>query len=336
VNTYRAASSFAPPSVASDAVGRFVVVWAAWPSPNGDTSGYGIVGQRYDAMGARQGGEFSVNSTTTGYQGRPAVASDASGNFVVVWHSRAVGGPWNPSPFDVFGQRYDSAGAAVGAEFRVNSYTTGDQSAPAVASHADGSFLVAWSGNTDGSFYPDVFAQRYDSSGQPQGSEFRVNTYTTRSQAVPSATVDADGNVVIVWSSYRQDGSSYGVFGQRYDAAGVARGGEFQINTYTTGRQGSLTLCSLSVASSSDGGFVVVWDSSGQDGLSSAVFGRRYDSSGAPRGPEFRVNASTAGHGTGAIAAQPDGGFVVAWESWGIFGQRFSDGPDLIFADGFE
>jgi hypothetical protein len=49
------------------------------------------------------------------------------------------------------------------------------------------------------------------------------------------------------------------------------------------------------------------------------------------------VNSSTAGwQGTGAIAAQPDGGFVVVWPFWGILGQRISDGPDLIFADGFE
>jgi hypothetical protein len=105
VNTYRPAPLYAP-SVASDAEGRFVVVWAVYASPYWDTSGYGIVGQRYDAMGARQGGEFRVNSTTTGDQIRPAVASNASGNFVVVWHSRAGVTPSGyDSPFDVFGQR---------------------------------------------------------------------------------------------------------------------------------------------------------------------------------------------------------------------------------------
>ena len=41
---------------------------------------------------------------------------------------------------------------------------------------------------------------------------------------------------VITWSSYGQDGSQSGVLAQRYNAAGVAEGGEFQVNSYTTGR----------------------------------------------------------------------------------------------------
>jgi hypothetical protein len=101
-------------------------------------------------------------------------------------------------------------------------------------------------------------------------------------------------------------------------------------------------LSPLAVASSSDGGFVVVWDSwnqsgADQDGSSYGVFARRYDSSGATTGPDFGVNSyTTGGQRNGTVAAQPDGGFVVVWQSLGIFGQRISNDPDLIFADGFE
>lgn len=35
--------------------------------------------------GSPRGTEFQVNTTTTGYQGYPAVAADAIGNFVVAW-----------------------------------------------------------------------------------------------------------------------------------------------------------------------------------------------------------------------------------------------------------
>jgi hypothetical protein len=57
------------------------------------------------------------------------VATEARGGFVVVWQSFSQDGSY----FGVFGQRYDSNGAASGSEFQVNTYTARDQSAAAVA-----------------------------------------------------------------------------------------------------------------------------------------------------------------------------------------------------------
>jgi hypothetical protein len=112
----------------------------------------------------------------------------------------------------------------AGGEFRVNTYTTDRQSGPVVAMDSAGSFVVLWSSKTqDGSLF-GVFGQRYDAMGVPRGDEFRVNTYTTNSQLVPAVAVDGAGNFVVVWDSFAQDGSSYGVFGRRYDAAGAQRG----------------------------------------------------------------------------------------------------------------
>jgi hypothetical protein len=52
--------------------------------------------------------------------------------------------------------------------------------------------------------------------GNPLGPEFRVNTYTTTAQALPSVASGSSGSFVVVWQSYTQDGSAYGVVGQRY------------------------------------------------------------------------------------------------------------------------
>ena len=49
----------------------------------------------------------------------------------------------------------------------------------------------------------------------PVGPEFRVNAYTTERQQKP-AVAGSSGNFVVVWHSLNQDGSSMGVFGQRY------------------------------------------------------------------------------------------------------------------------
>jgi hypothetical protein len=49
----------------------------------------------------------------------------------------------------------------------------------------------------------------------------------------------------------------------------VSGGSEFQVNTWTTDDQSSPSVTSLS-----NGGFVVVWESNGQDGDGYGVYGR--------------------------------------------------------------
>src|SRR6266581_1002988 len=91
---------------------------------------------------------------------------------------------------------------------------------------------------------------------QAAGPEFRVNSFTTGYQDNPSVALDRKGNFVVSWNSLFQDGSSWGVFAQRYDAGGSAAGGEFRVNTYTTSYQ-----VYPWVSRSTSGNFVVVWAS---------------------------------------------------------------------------
>jgi hypothetical protein len=264
VNTYTTDEQRYP-AVAMDPVGNFVVVWASFAPQDGSFSA--VFGQRHDAAGVRQGGEFQVNTYTTSFQSRPRVAMDAVGNFVVAWESSGQDGYFGA----VLGQRYDAAGAPRGSEFQVNTYTTHDQYAAVVVMDAVGNFVVAWTSGKGDGYGRGVFGQRYDAAGARQGEEFQVNTYTTDDQRRPAVSMDAVGNFVVVWRSLTQDGDSYGIFGQRYDAAGAPRGSEFQVNTYTTNHQSY-----PAVGSDAAGNFVVVWQSLTQDGSGDGIFGRRY------------------------------------------------------------
>ena len=277
VNSYTTAKQVGP-AVASDANGNFVVVWT---SHYQDGSDYGIFGQRFSAAGLPQGSEFQVNSYATGNQYRPRVASDANGNFVVVWESVGQDG----SGYGVFGQRFNAAGVPQGSEFQVNSYTTGSQFDTAVASYATGNFVVVWRSSGQDGCADCIFGQRFDASGIPQASEFQVNSYTAGGQFLPEVASDASGNFVVVWTSNGQDGSCFGVFGQRFHAFGLPLGSEFQVNSFTTGNQAF-----PAVASDATGNFVVVWQSYGQDGSGYGVFGQRFNASGVPQGSEFRAS----------------------------------------------
>jgi hypothetical protein len=235
VNTYTTNFQYYP-DVAVDADGDFVVVWQSQGSAGGDIDS-SVQGQRYDSSGNAVGSEFQVNTYTTDSQGQPTVGVDADGDFVVVWEGYGGGGTGA-----IWGQRYDSSGNAVGAEFQVNDYTTGYQSIASVAVDADGDFVVAWESSDSAGSDLDwsVQGQRYDASGNAVGAQFQVNTYTTNYQFVPSVAADANGNFVVVWSSAGSAGgdtSSYSVQGQRYDASGIAVGAQFQVNTHTTSYQ---------------------------------------------------------------------------------------------------
>ena len=267
------------------------------------------------------GPEFRVNTYTTGYHWYPAVAMDAAGDFVVTWDSYGQDG----SGYNVHAQRYNAAGVPQGPEFRVNTYTTGNQRYSTVAMDAAGDFVVTWdSYGQDGSGI-SVYAQRYDKTGAPQGSEFRVNTYTT-DRYFPVVAMDVAGDFVVAWTSIGQDGDGYGIYAQRYTAAGAPQGSEFRVNTYTTSHQWV-----PAVAMDAVGDFVVTWTSYGQDGDSWGIYAQRYDKMGAPQGSEFRVNTYTTSHQywpTVAMDAASD--FVITWMSygqdgdgWGIYAQRY-------------
>ena len=326
VNTFTTGSQFSP-SVATLASGDFVI---AWRSPQ-DNSNYGVFARRFSSTGAPLANEFQVNTYTLFQQRFPRIAADDDGDFVIAWQTFPN---QDGSGYGISAQRFSSAGAFLGTEFQVNTYTPGYQRYPSVAVSASGDFLVAWqSAGQDGSGF-GVFAQRFSSAGSPLAAEFQVNSYTLNNQSsVSVAAVDDDGFVVAWESSGSQDGVGYGVFGRRLSSAGAPLAAEFQINTYTPAEQFGPT-----VAVEPDGDFVVTWTSgAGQDGSANGIFARRFSSAGLPQATEFQVNTySTNTQRTPSVAAGVDGDFVVAWWSsnqdgsyYGVFAQRFAESRAL-------
>ncbi|RUS68618.1 hypothetical protein EGW08_023620 [Elysia chlorotica] len=209
---------------------------------------------------------------------------------------------------------------------QVNTYATNGQSYPSITSLSDGGYVVAWSSYDQDGSADGIYLQRYDSSGAAVGSETLVNTYTTDSQSLPSITSLSDGGYVVAWTSSGQDGSYYGIYLQRYNSSGAAVGSETLVNTYTTSTQYEPSITSLS-----DGGYVVAWSSSGQNGSGYGIYLQRYNSSGAAVGSETLVNTyTTNGQSYPSITSLSDGGYVVTWHSngqdgsgYGIYSKRY-------------
>ena len=108
------------------------------------------------------------------------------------------------------------------------------------------------------------------------------------------------------------DGSEFGVFGQRYDEFGNAMGDRFQINTHTLNDQ-----MDSDVTLDSNGDLVVTWQSENQGGDDSGIYIQKFEltTTGVSKvGNEEKVNTLNSEVKDPEITALTDGNVVVTWE----------------------
>jgi len=143
--------------VACGTSGTFVVIWHTNKVPAVD--GVDILGQRYTALGRKTGAIFRVNSVAAGDQRDPAVATDAAGNFVVVWESRGA-----DATSSIVGRRFKANGTADGADFVIRAQGE-DEPMPGDADvafvGATGDFVVVWLSGPE-----DVVGRRFKTTSK--------------------------------------------------------------------------------------------------------------------------------------------------------------------------
>lgn len=165
-------------------------------------------------------------------------------------------------------------------------------------------------------------------------SDTLINT-KRKSTFNPSVDALSSGGFVISWeaSGESPDESDSGIFARLYDARGIAQSEEFLVNTFTDSFQDNPFVAGLK-----NGGFIVGWESSFQDGSGNGIYAQRFNFKGEALGGEFRVNTQTIGDQDNiSIAALNDGGFIITWRSdtpsgigSGIYAQHFNaDGEKL-------
>ncbi|MBR8827026.1 MAG: hypothetical protein DSM107014_03810 [Gomphosphaeria aponina SAG 52.96 = DSM 107014] len=299
--------------------GGFVVTWRSFGQDGSDD---GVFARVYDADGEPQGEEFQINTTTNDDQWQAKVTGLKDGGFVITWQSNGQDG----SGSGIYRRRYNSDGQPVAEEIQVNITTEQDQVLPVISDLANGGFVVTWDSDGQDGSDMGVYGQVYAANGSRVGGEFRVNTTTDGSQSNSSVTDLADGGFVVSWQS-PQDGEGTGIYAQRYDANNQKVGSEFRVNSTIEGPQ-----TNAQIAKTTDGGFVVTWQSINVDEGDSNIFGQAYDANGNPLGGEFQVNTTTEeNQWAPAVVGLPNEGFAIAWQSlqagdndWDIYGQRFA------------
>ena len=195
---------------------------------------------------------------------------------------------------------------------QINTYTSNDQSYPAIATLKNGGFVITWmSQGQDGDGW-GVYAQMFDSNRAPSGGEFRVNSVTSSDQCAPDACGLQDGKFVITFQTKGQDGDDWGVYLRIYNADGTTFLDNVRVNDHTSADQSQQSISALQ-----NGGFVVVWHSRFQDGSGFGIYGKIYNADGTVQVPEFPVNTITSGDQMYPfVMSLSDNSFVAAWEDY--------------------
>jgi hypothetical protein len=228
---------------------------------------------------------------------------------------------------DGLGTAWDGCSACKVVEFQVNTWTTGTQVLPAVATLAGGGYFVAWSANDPGAGGTtgwDVKGQRFRPDGTRDGGEMLVTGFQqSGDQVLPAVTsLGKDGlgrdRFVVEWTTgCSLDGncgstsSSADVYMRAFD--GLNWSGSQMVNSYTTDGQAT-----PSVSGTADGSFVSVWTSQKQEGATKGwgIYGRRHSLT-VQASAEFHANVFEAGNQSQPVVAVfgegADSRFVVAW-----------------------
>jgi FG-GAP-like repeat/FG-GAP repeat len=299
--------------VAPLADGGYVVVWTDGSGTH-NFSGTAIVGQRYDSLGNKVGGEVKISQFSSGDQSSPAITALPNGNVAIAFVDSFLGNQ------DLIVRIFGSGGASLNL-VRTDFIATGPNQTfnPSLTAFADGSYVITYTIGTGPE--TDIVARIVNPFGGV-GVQFDIDNQTDNRDFSEVATLP-NGNFVVVYQdefngSETDTDIRYAVF----SPAGTPVAGP----NLVPGGQGLGLETDPDVAALREGGFVVVWadaDSSVTDIRASLL-----NSVGTPLVTNILVNTTTTGpQNEASVVALADGGFLVTWED---------DNADLVRAQRFD
>jgi hypothetical protein len=277
--------------------GGYVVVWTD-SSRTHNPNGSAIVGQRYDSLGNKVGGEVNISQFSAGDQFSPAITALPNGNVAIAFVDTSAGN------LDLYVRVFDPSLGLVRTDtidVSINVTFT-----PSIAAFADGSYVITY---TAGSGVDTDIVARVVSSSGTVGAQFDIDNQTDNRDLSEVATL-ANGNFVVTYvdevsGSDTDTAISYAVF----SPAGAPVVGPATV----PGGDGLGLQTDPDVATLREGGFVIVWTD--PDLLTNDIRASLLDSNGTPIVSDFLVNTTTTGvQNEASVVALADGGFLVTWE----------------------
>lgn len=223
----------------------------------------------------------------------------------------------------------------LGGETLVNQTTTGQQGIvrdeeisdnSAISADANGNYVVAWT-SLGANLQDQVFIRVFNADGTPRGNEIKIAEYT-RSAAflVKTALVamSADGSrIAVAWDQYNTSTSTLMPWTQLCDGSGTKIGSAKVVSAYKTGER----YVASGIAMDANGDYAVLLSGGTQQRVNhnpGITQFQRFTNAGAFAGKRTQVVDAALGNGGEAIAMDAAGNFVVVWQDYDIYAQRYS------------
>jgi Ca2+-binding RTX toxin-like protein len=198
----------------------------------------------------------------------------------------------------------------IGTEFIVNQTPGGSQSAPAIATDANGNFIISWHGYNDGSL--KIYARFFDRNGIPLSNDIAGNPRVSNNQAFSDVAADANGNFVLAWHQDSSTTVDHDIVARRFSANGNSLdASEAPVNSFRPGGQ-----FHPSIAMNKQGTYVVVWENDQPDQTGAyGIYAQVFSANGSPINGNIPIDISFDRlQADPVVAMREDGSFVVAWE----------------------
>jgi hypothetical protein len=268
--------------------------------------------------------DLRVNTYTKDQQINPAVAALPDGSAIITWSSYGQDG----SMWGIYARKLSNKGVGSPAtEFLVNQYKQYNQRNPAVATLANGNYVICWVSEQERFYHSvDIYARIFTAAGAPVTDEIPINSGTNFCDTPDVAALN-DGGFTVVWAQkdLANPANSWDVWGRAFSAAGSPEVADFRINSYLFGDQYRPKIAA------GPSGSLVVWTSMAQDGSREGVFGRFLQGGTAVAGSELQINTTWISQQLHpAVAWNGVNNFLVVWTSFAgatgfdLYGQAYN------------
>jgi hypothetical protein len=304
--------------MAISSTGNFVITWS--DARNG--SNLDIYFQRYNSLGDPQGINQKANSDVgTTNQTNPSIAIDNTGNYIITWTDMRNGNE------DIYFQRYNSSGTAVGVNTKVNNDAgTRNQFKPSITTGANGNFNICWIDNRNGvaDWDYDLYLQQYNNNATAVGSNTKVNDQNyVITVFSPFIKTNINGDFIVAWLDERRE--ALDLYMQIYNSSGVLQGANRRISDDNGGYQ-----MSPSIAFGTGGEVKIVWQDVRQSDFN--IYMQSYNSQYISQGNNIKIIddlLGTADQYQPSISNNGNNSYVVSWYddrtySWNPFFQRIN------------
>lgn len=147
----------------------------------------------------------------------PQICSDGAGGAIIVWQDNRSG-----NDYDIYAQRINSSGDILWSLNGVPICTELNwQEYPKIISDGAGGAIIVWQDKRHGGGWGDIYAQRINSTGDPQwdANGTAICWIDSDNQFFPNLCSDGEGGAIIMWSDMR-NGTHYNIYAQRINITG--------------------------------------------------------------------------------------------------------------------